>query len=225
MRGNSSSEITNRSHLLLGLLIDNKVCHNCFAMSAPIRMHTCMARSGSVLVPASVSPLRHSWTRVVRQRIEREITTDVMLQTALYILYIHYTYILYIHYTYRTYTIHTYCTYTIHTYCTYTMHTYCTYTIHTVHTLYIHTVHTLYIPYIHYTYILYIHYTYILYYTYTMHTYCTYTIQYCTHVQSYMETPQAHLAQIAQSHCSEGHHQTLQGPNASSSHSTPHPLP
>ena len=189
MRGNSSSEITNRSHLLLGLLIDNKVCHNCFAMSAPIRMHpyvcthtyapicmhTCMARSGSVLVPASVSPLRHSWTRVVRQRIEREITTDVMLQTALYILYIHYTYILYIHYTYRTYTIHTYCTYIIHTYCTYTIHTYCTYTIHTYYTYTIHT----YCTYTIHTYCTYTIHTYC---TYTIHIYCTYTIHtYCTY--------------------------------------------
>ena len=64
MRGNLSSEITNCSHLLLGLLIDNKVCHNCFAMPAPIRMHTCMACSESVLVPASVSlltTLRPEW--------------------------------------------------------------------------------------------------------------------------------------------------------------------
>ena len=56
-RRNSSSEITNCSHLLLALLIDNKVCYNYFAMPAPIRVHTCMARSESVLVPASVSPL------------------------------------------------------------------------------------------------------------------------------------------------------------------------
>ena len=52
-RRNLSSEITNCSHLLLALLIDNKVCYNYFAMPA----HTCMVRSESVLVPPSVSPL------------------------------------------------------------------------------------------------------------------------------------------------------------------------